>query len=68
MLNCQRWGKVRGNEVVLANILENVYMVHFIPIFCLRTSVINVTFLHTACKLKSKKTFSVMEKSGKMKT
>ena len=43
------------NEIVLANIFKNVYIAHYISIFCQRTRIISVTFCYTAVKSVSGK-------------
>ena len=68
MKNCQ--GKVKENEIVLANNLENFDNTYFISIFCQRIRVISVTFCYTSEKLepqKNKKLFKSMKSQGKLK-
>ena len=40
-------GKIRGNEIVFANVKENVDVTHLISIFCQRIRIISVTFCFT---------------------
>ena len=61
-------GKVRENEIVTANVLENVDIVHFISIFFQRIRVISVTFCYTADKLELGENILSQGKSGKIKT
>ena len=49
--------KSAKNKIVLANIFKNVYMAHFILIFCQRMRIISVHFSYTADNKSQGKTF-----------
>ena len=49
---CQSQGKVRENEIVLANDLEIVDIAHFVSVFCQTVRAFIVTFCYTADKFR----------------